>query len=63
MFGYTEFGNHDHGCVTKQTGVSYFIYLFVVSLTNIIYKMRTFRYTVGYFFINFAKGLIENYSC
>jgi hypothetical protein len=64
---YAIFSNYDYGyadlpkrlwlCVKAESSN---IYLFIVSLLNVIIKRQTSRYLVGYLLVKFTKALLEN---
>ena len=48
------------GCVCQSAWEFLAICFFIVSYSNIILNMQTFRYFVGYLLVKFTKELLEN---
>jgi hypothetical protein len=48
------------GCVCQSVRESLTICFFIVSYSNTILNMQTFRYLVGYLLVKSTKELLEN---
>jgi len=50
------------GCVCQSVWESSSIYLFIISLLNVIIKRQASSYSVGYLPVIFTKVLLEKYK-